>query len=136
MWQQKISGDCSDERHFGIFLLLSGKDRSAFKISSEALRIAEESGDIYSKGDAYISAWDFVLRERTVGRLHKTISQRGSNCVKGSITILGMRMHEFHLGEIYFEMGDFAKSKEHYRKRCWVLEKMRIISLLGESCEE
>ena len=33
---------------------------------------------------------------------------------------------QFHLGETYFEMGDFPKSKEHYEKGIWAFERNRL----------
>jgi hypothetical protein len=29
---------------------------------------------------------------------------------------------QFHLGDTYFEMGDFPKSKEHYGRAVWAFE--------------
>ena len=34
-----------------------------------------------------------------------------------------MVLAQFHLGETYFEMGDFLRSKEHYEKGIWALEQ-------------
>ncbi len=46
--------------------------------------------------------------------------------MKRSISIPGMRLHDLTLGETYFEMGDFERSKEHYEKASWVLENNRL----------
>jgi class 3 adenylate cyclase/tetratricopeptide (TPR) repeat protein len=101
-----------------------GKIGLGSQISSEAVRVAEESGDIYSKGHAYIS--DGILCYAK-GLLETALD----HLLKGAELCERIHYHswnayaQFHLGEIYFETGDFAKSKEHYEKS-GVLEKIRL----------
>ncbi len=100
-----------------------GKIDLQFKTTSEALRIAEESGDIYSKAIAYdchgISCYGKGFLEEAEKHLSKgrQFSER--------INFQGWdgTAHLF-LGETYFEAGDFIRSKEHYEKGSWLLEKI------------
>ena len=46
--------------------------------------------------------------------------------MKGSISLPGNAGAHIYLGEIYFEMGDFKRSKEHYEKGSWILENIRL----------
>jgi tetratricopeptide (TPR) repeat protein len=101
-----------------------GKIDLGSRISNEAVHVAEESGDIYSKAHAYIS--DGVLcyakgfPEAAVDHLSK-----GAEFCERIHYHSWNAYAQFHLGEIYFETGDFAKSKEHYEKS-GVLEKIRL----------
>jgi class 3 adenylate cyclase/tetratricopeptide (TPR) repeat protein len=101
-----------------------GKIDLQFKTTCEALRIAEESGDIYSKAIAYaihgISCYGKGLLEEAEKHL-----------LKGVAFCERINFHSWngcarlHLGEAYFEMQDFSRSKEHYEKESLVLEYSR-----------
>jgi tetratricopeptide (TPR) repeat protein len=92
-----------------------GKINLAFQTTTEALRIAEQSGDIMSQAYAYSShgiIWFArgLLKEAEKhllkgSQFFEKLNEKGWN----SITHL-------YLGEIYFEMGDFARSKDYYEK--------------------
>jgi len=102
----------------------SGEIDLGFQISSEALRIAEESGDIYSKAMAYVNHGVLCLGKGLMGDAEKHLLKGSEFCEK-------INYHSwnfcacFHLGEVYFELGDFQRSKEHYEKGSWVLGKIR-----------
>jgi class 3 adenylate cyclase/tetratricopeptide (TPR) repeat protein len=103
---------------------LHGKIDLGFQTTQEAVRIAEESGDIYSKAMAYanygVSCYGKGLLEEAEKHLLKGLEfcerinfHAWNGCAR------------LHLGETYFEMGDFLRSKEHYEKASWVLENIR-----------
>ena len=103
----------------------SGKIDLQFRTTNESLRIAEESGDIYSKGLAYTCHGISCYGKRLLGEAE-------IHLLKGIEFFERINYHSwnsvarFCLGETYFEMGDFSKSKEHYEKSSWVLENIRI----------
>jgi len=103
----------------------SGKIDLQFRTTNESLRIAEESGDIYSKGLAYtvhgVSCFGKGLLEEAEKHLLKAIEflERINYHAWNAVARVS-------LGETYFEMGDFSKSKDHYEKSSWVLENIRI----------
>jgi tetratricopeptide (TPR) repeat protein len=108
-----------------------GRMNLAFRTSNEGLQIAEESGDIYSKGITYlghgISCYGKGLLEETEKYLLKGLEF----CERINLPGYG-GVAQFHLGETYFEMGDFPRSKEHYEKGIWALEHYRLFpSLVG-----
>ena len=103
---------------------LHGKIDLGFQTTQEAVRIAEESGDIYSKAMAYanygVSCYGKGLLEEAEKHLLKGLEfcerinfHAWNGCAR------------LHLGETYFEMGDFLRSKEHYEKASWLLENIR-----------
>ena len=102
-----------------------GKIDLQFKTSCEALRISEESGDIYSKAIARVS--------HGIACYGKGLQEEAENhLLKGIEFCEKINFHSwnggarFHVAEIYFEMGDFKKSKEQYEKASWVLEQNRL----------
>jgi len=103
----------------------NGKIDLQFKTSNEGLQIAEASGDIYSKVIAYISHGTSCYGKRLQEEAEKHLLKGIEFCERinfHSWNVLGL----FFLGEIYFEIGDFAKSKEHYEKSSRVLENIRL----------
>ena len=102
----------------------NGKINLGFKTSSDALRIAEESGDIYSKGLANtahgISCYGKGLLEEAEKYLFKGIEFLGR--INYHAWTANAR---FSLGETCFEMGDFPRSKDHYEKSIGGLNKIR-----------
>jgi tetratricopeptide (TPR) repeat protein len=98
----------------------NGKIDLQFQTTQEALRIAEESGDIYSKALGYTSHGISCYGKGLLEEAQKHL-------LKGAELSEKINYHawnataRFNLGESYFEMGNFEKSKEHYEKSSWVL---------------
>jgi class 3 adenylate cyclase/tetratricopeptide (TPR) repeat protein len=103
-----------------------GKIDLQFTTTNEALSIAEESGDIYSKAVAYVSHGISCYGKRLLEEAEKHLLRGDEFCEK-------INFHSwngcarFYLGEIYFEMGDFKRSKEHCEKGCWTFEHGRFM---------
>ena len=92
-----------------------GRVDMGYQTSQEALRIAEESGDIYSK------AWAYTYHGRSC--CFKGLFEEALDCLlKGadfSERIDFLKISEFAhrgLGFGYSEMGKYRKSKDHYSK--------------------
>jgi len=102
-----------------------GRIDQQFKTSIEGLRIAEESGDIYPKGLAYTSHGVSCFGKGLLEEAEKHL-------LKGVEFLERINFHtwnanaRFVLGETYFAMGDFQKSKEHYEKSSWLLDNNRM----------
>jgi len=105
---------------------VQGKIDLAFQTTSEALRIAEESGDSFSRGIAYgshgVSCYGKGLLEEAEKNLIKGVEYLGKTN-EGAWNANA----RFHLGETYFEMGNLSRSKEHYEEGCWLLEHHRLL---------
>ena len=127
-----LRGIASAKASFAYFCFFNqGKIDLAFQNSLEAVQIAEESKDDYSKGIAYnchgVSCYGRGLFEEAEKHLLKGIgfcervNEKGWN-------FLG----HWCLGEIYFEMNDFPRSEGWYEKGCKFLKNSLIFpSLLG-----
>ena len=94
---------------------LWGKCDLGFKISGEALELAEKSGDILS--------WAFAYLGRGFSYLAKGYLDEAENYLIKSIRCLERinsqtwnAFARFALGEIYWEKGKFSDSKEHFGK--------------------
>jgi len=102
----------------------NGRIDLQFKTTNESLRIAEESGDIYSKGLAYTTHGVSCYGKGLLGEAEKHL-------LKGAEFLERINYHAWNaiarlsLGETYFEMGDFQRSKEHYGKGIWIWENIR-----------
>jgi len=106
-----------------------GKINLGYQTSDEALKIAEKSGDTYSKAAAYyghgISCFlmgDFKEAEKNL-----------LNGVKLSekINWLAVSSHAHnYLGETYFSLGGYKKSKNHYKKAIFSIERGGVLPSL------
>jgi tetratricopeptide (TPR) repeat protein len=111
-----------------------GKINFQFKTSDEALRISEESGDIYSKAIAYTGHGVSCYGKGLLKEAEKHLSKGVEFCERINFHLWNA-VGQFHLGEFYFEIGDFPKSKEYYEKESWVLEHNQLFpswALLGK----
>jgi class 3 adenylate cyclase/tetratricopeptide (TPR) repeat protein len=108
------------------YYYFQGKIDLAFQTTSEALRIAEESGDSFSRGIAYgshgVSCYGKGLLEEAEKNFIKGVEYLGKTN-EGAWNANA----RLYLGETYFEMGDFLRSKEQYEKGIWVLENNRLL---------
>ena len=101
-----------------------GKLDLQFQTTEEALRIAEESGDIYPKAMAYTNHGFSCYGKGFLGEAEKHLLKGIEFCER--INLYSWNgCARLHLGDAYFEMGDLSKSKEHYKKESWVLENFR-----------
>jgi tetratricopeptide (TPR) repeat protein len=114
----------------------NGKIDLQFRTTNESLRIAEESGDIYSKGLAYVCHGMSCYVKGLLEEAEKHL-------LKGIEFLEKINYHNWNanarilLGETYFEMRDFTKSKEHYEKGIWLLDNNRTFpswANLGKVC--
>jgi class 3 adenylate cyclase/tetratricopeptide (TPR) repeat protein len=96
-----------------------------FKTSHEGLQIAEESGDIYSKAIAYSSHGASYYGKGLLEEAEKYLLKGLEFCER--ISFSGWdAIDQYHLGDTYFEMGNFQTSKEHYEKGIWAFEHNRL----------
>jgi tetratricopeptide (TPR) repeat protein len=102
-----------------------GKMNLGFQITEEAVQTAEESGDSLSKGISFV-----IHGMSCYGK--GLLEEAEKHFLKGLQFSERINLHSWNgiarisLGETYFEMGDFPRSKEHYEKGSWVLEHNRL----------
>jgi tetratricopeptide (TPR) repeat protein len=99
-----------------------GKMDMAFRTSNEGLQIAEESGDIYPKAMAYVIHGASCYGKGLLEEAEKYLLKGLEFCERINFAVWDAAA-QFHLGDTYFEMGDFLKSKEHYKKASWAFER-------------
>jgi tetratricopeptide (TPR) repeat protein len=117
-----ISAIKSDLAYFSYFF--AGKIDLGFQTTQEAVRIAEESGDIYSKAVAYLMHGILCEAKGFLEEAEKHLLKGFEFCERINLPSRN-GLGRFFLGETYFEMGDFPSCKEHYAKGIWVLENDR-----------
>ena len=102
-----------------------GKINLQFQTTCETFRIAEESGDIYSKAISCVIHGVSCFGKGLLDEAEK-ILLKGLELSEKINPIYWIICAQFHLGEIYFEMGDFSRSKEHYEKGFRFSEKIQL----------
>ncbi len=94
---------------------LPGNLDLSYRTSEEAIRIAEDSGDIHSKAMAHvahgISHYGKGLLEVAMRYLLK-----GVNLSQTINLFFWNAVAQNYLGQIYFEIGEYQKSQDHYEK--------------------
>jgi predicted ATPase/class 3 adenylate cyclase len=99
-----------------------GKVDLACQTSDEAVRLAEESGDIYSKSMAYTSRGLSCYLKGQLDEAPKHFLRAIDLCEKIDYAIFNA-LARFFLGEIYYEIREYQASKEHHTRALRILEK-------------
>jgi len=103
-----------------------GRINIGFQTTAEALRAAEESGDIMSKGYVYSSHGIFCYARGLLEEAERHLLKGIEFCEK--INEKGWRaISHLFLGETYFAMGNFPSAKDRYEKGCGFLEHTRLM---------
>jgi tetratricopeptide (TPR) repeat protein len=103
-----------------------GRISLGFQTTAEALRAAEESGDIMSKGYVYSSHGIFCYARGLFEEAERHLLKGIEFCERINEKGWKAIAHLF-LGETYFEMGNFPSAKDQYEKVCGLLEHTRLI---------
>jgi tetratricopeptide (TPR) repeat protein len=106
------------------FYYLSGRINQGYQTSYEAVRIAEKSGDIFSKAIARTSYGISLYGKGFFEKAIESILKGANFCEK--INLLQWNgLAQFNLGEIYYDIGDYQKSEEHYSKSIMLFKQNR-----------
>jgi len=107
-------GIAINKSHQSFFVFnFQGKKDLAYKTSSEGVQLAEDSGDILSKAMAYICHGRSCYHKRLLNDAEKYIVEGISFCKR--INIFSWEsIAQWTLGAIYYELGDYEKSKNCY----------------------
>ena len=118
-----ISAIKSDLAYFSY--IYAGKINLGFQTTQEAVHIAEESGDIYSKVVAYVIHGVSCEAKGLLEEAEKHLLKGLEFCERTNLPARNGGAL-FCLGETYFEMGDYRRSKEQYEKVFLLLENIRL----------
>jgi class 3 adenylate cyclase/tetratricopeptide (TPR) repeat protein len=122
---KSLWGIAAIKSNMGLFYYWAGKIDLGFQTTHEAVSIAEESGDIYSKAIAYDCHGISCYAKRLLEEAEKHLSKGGQFSERINFPTWEAIAH-FYLGETYFGMGDFTRSKEHYEKGSRALENIQL----------
>lgn len=93
----------------------AGRIDMAYKTSQDAVRKAEESGDTYSKAIAYASHGTACFGRALFPEALKHLSRSVEFCQSEDIQMWEGWARTM-LGEVFFEIGEYASSEDHYGK--------------------
>jgi class 3 adenylate cyclase/tetratricopeptide (TPR) repeat protein len=105
-----IKGSQSMTSHF-----LSGRIELCYQTSTEAVSIAEESGDIYSKALAYTGYGVSFFGKGLFKEAEKYFLMGIDFCKRINLLMFEMVGH-LYLAQTFFLLKEYQKSKEHYVK--------------------
>ena len=111
-----------------------GRIDLGYQTSAEALRIAEESGDIYSKAMAYTSHGYSCYCRGFLEEAEKHLSKGIGFCESINYTSWLFTGH-FWLGDTYFDMGEYERSKDCLAKAISRLEQSGLTPSLLDMSE-
>ena len=103
----------------------AGRINLQFDTSQEALQIAEESADIYSRAISYVNHGISFYGKGLLEKAEKYLQEGLEFCERVEMPTW-IALAGLSLGETYFEMGDFMKAREGYDKGSWVLDRNRL----------
>jgi class 3 adenylate cyclase/tetratricopeptide (TPR) repeat protein len=105
---------------------LQGKIDLGYNTSSEALNLAEESGDIFSKAFAYTCHGCSCYYKRLLKEAEKYLIEGASSCNRINHFVWEAVAYST-LGDVYYELGDHEKSKNHYLFAASLLGKIQVL---------
>jgi len=95
------------------------------RMSLEAVNLAEKSGDSISKAMAYASYGSACYGRGLLEDAIQCLSRAVEACERASMPNWNASVH-FCLGESFFDLGSYAKSKSYYAKAILILEQNKM----------
>jgi class 3 adenylate cyclase/tetratricopeptide (TPR) repeat protein len=99
--------------HFCYFFL--GKINLAYQTSEESVRLAEESGDIYSKAFAYTVRGTSCYGKGFLDEAIKHLLEGIDFCERINLAVMNSIARSF-MADIYYEIGEYQNSRDHYAR--------------------
>jgi tetratricopeptide (TPR) repeat protein len=102
-----------------------GRVSLGYQITSEAVRIAEESGDTWSKGVSHVCHGASCYGKGRLEEATKSLTKASNCCERINFYSWASFAHHF-LGKTYFELGEYPESKDHFDKAAKLSEPISI----------
>jgi class 3 adenylate cyclase/tetratricopeptide (TPR) repeat protein len=102
-----------------------GKAGLAYQTSLEALRLAEESGDMMSKATAYTSHGFCCYWKGFLDEAEEHLLKASDSCDRINLLWFGA-FANYALGEVYFDRGEYQKCQDYYAKAFSLGERGRL----------
>ena len=96
--------------------------RSGYQTGTEAVRLAEESGDTYSKAPAYASSGIACCIKGYLDKAEGHLLKGSDFCDRINFFSWAASANQF-LGQLYFHKGEYQKSQDFYSKAVAVLKR-------------
>jgi tetratricopeptide (TPR) repeat protein len=103
---------------------VQGRVDVGYQTSDDAMRIAEESGGTFSKATAYLAHGISCLYKGFFKEAKEHLLRSVDFCERINLFMWHALDHN-QLGETYFDVGEYQKSKDRYSKAIWILEHGR-----------
>ncbi len=111
--------------------LLQGNIHQGYQTSDEAVRIAEESGDVYSKATAYPIRGLSCVFKGFLTEAEKYLIKGVDFSERIDFWALNGTAH-YWLGEVYHQIREYERSNASYEKAVWSIEQAKFgPSLMG-----
>ncbi len=101
-----------------------GMVAQGYQASEEAVRIAEESGDIYSKAMAYVSHGTSCYYKGFLEEAEQYLTAGINFTEKINMFTHNALAHQW-LGHVYFDLGKYQNAQDHYSRAIYVREHSR-----------
>lgn len=105
--------------------LYHGMVGKGYQTSEQAVRIAEESGDIYSKAMAYASHGTSCYYKGLFEKAEQYLNMGIHFTEKINMFAHNAIAHQW-LGHLYFDLGEYQKAQDHYSSAIYVREHSRL----------
>ncbi len=102
-----------------------GRADLSYSISQDALKFAAESGDTWSKAEAYTFHGCSCYLKGALGEAEDNLLKGISFCERINFLIMGS-LASFFLGETYFDRREYEKSQDYHGKAISLLEQCRV----------
>ena len=102
-----------------------GRVAQGYQTSDEAVRIAEESGDIYSKAMAYVSHGTSCYYKGLLEEAEQHLATGVYLTEKINMFAYNAVAHQW-LGHVCFDLGKYRKAQDHYSRAIHVRENSRL----------
>ncbi len=111
--------------NIGMLLYFQGAPSAGLEMSAEAVRLAEESGDIFSKCRAYVSHGLCLYARGLLKEATNNLSRGAEFSSRVDYFNWNAGAH-YHLAEISHVMGDFQKAVFHHEEATRLIERSEI----------
>jgi tetratricopeptide (TPR) repeat protein len=119
----------SIKSNIGMLRYHQGAALAGLEMSTEAVRLAEESGDIFSKCRAYVSHGLCLYTRGSLKGAADNLARGAEFSNRVDYFFWNSTAH-LNLAEISHVMGDFRKAVFHYAEGCRLIERSEIIPSL------
>jgi len=102
-----------------------GMVAQGYQTSEDAVRIAEESGDIYSKAMAYASHGTSCYYRGLLEEAQQNLIKGVKLTEKINMSAHNAMAHQW-LGHVYFDLGNYQKAQDHYYGAIYGREHSRL----------